>query len=129
VEKHGGRHHWGKGGLAWSQPSLIKSEFSESTREKFIATVNKYDPEGIFRNEFAYNLFGMDYTMEKLSATEYCTTDICIKKSEYLRNETNTPETYYTNTKELTDETTRLDTMKTFTTISTFTYGSSHCLV
>lgn len=55
IEKHGGTLHWGKnggylfGGLAKRAVNL----------EKFLQVKNRYDPEGVFSNEWTDGLFGI----------------------------------------------------------------------
>lgn len=68
IEKHGGTMHWGKsggylfGGLAKRAANLVR----------FLQVKNRYDPEGLFSNEWTDGLLGIgEKGAEEVMCTEY----------------------------------------------------------
>lgn len=83
VKQHGGRPHWGKNGLYYTNPDIIK--LSSPNREAFIQYMKKYDPNGIFLNKFGRRLLGTsrdmdtDPNVKRCALQDYC---VCSKNSD-----------------------------------------------
>jgi FAD/FMN-containing dehydrogenase len=52
IKKFSGRPHWGKN-RSWSFDLAVENNRYQGNLDKFKAVMNKYDPNGMFRNKFA----------------------------------------------------------------------------
>ncbi|KAJ6638939.1 L-gulono-1,4-lactone dehydrogenase, partial [Pseudolycoriella hygida] len=56
VNEFNGRSHWGKSGLVYHSSDSIDKKLDETARTNFIDVMNKYDPNGVFMNNFGRRL-------------------------------------------------------------------------
>ncbi|CAL8121300.1 unnamed protein product [Orchesella dallaii] len=84
VHKHHGRAHWGKNGLYFSSPKMIRLQYGENTLKKYVNAMEFLDPHGIFLNDFGRRIrFGLETMTLEPQALEHCALgDHCVCKND-----------------------------------------------
>jgi len=70
VNRMNGRGHWGKNGLYYSTPAIIKKTMRN--RGKFMGYMKKYDPHGVFLNKFGKRLLDESEEMDGMEDVKHC---------------------------------------------------------
>ncbi|KAJ6635041.1 L-gulonolactone oxidase 2 [Pseudolycoriella hygida] len=67
-----GRSHWGKSGLIYHSSSMLDLKLNPLARSKFMDAMKKFDPNGIFMNNFGRRLTHMDTKIDMDPLTTRC---------------------------------------------------------
>ncbi|KAG4077289.1 hypothetical protein HA402_009918 [Bradysia odoriphaga] len=66
------RSHWAKSGLVYHSSSILDKKLNSFARQRFVAAMQKYDPNGIFLNNFGRRLMNKDTEIDFDPLTTRC---------------------------------------------------------
>ncbi|XP_037042731.1 probable L-gulonolactone oxidase 6 [Bradysia coprophila] len=67
-----GRSHWGKSGTVYHSNEMLDLKLDPQARKNFIAAMKKFDPKGIFLNNFGRRLLGTGTRIDADPKTIHC---------------------------------------------------------
>lgn len=71
-KRYNARSHWGKSGLVYHSSEMLEKKLNSFARQRFIAAMQKYDPNGIFLNSFGRRLMHKDTAIDIDPLTTRC---------------------------------------------------------
>ncbi|KAG4068841.1 hypothetical protein HA402_004989 [Bradysia odoriphaga] len=101
AKEFNGRSHWGKSGMVYHSRGMLDLKLDEIARQKFVAVMNKYDPDEVFINNFGRRVKRTGYKLDIDPKTKHCAvldncfcsknsdcayTQICTKVPGYVYN-------------------------------------------
>ncbi|KAI9306147.1 hypothetical protein BJ944DRAFT_248453 [Cunninghamella echinulata] len=78
FDKYNGRPHWGKNGRHFFKHDFLVKKYPAESFSKFKAVVQKYDPKGVFSNQFGDRILGVDQNIEKIPVSHCAIQSYCL---------------------------------------------------
>ncbi|XP_037034206.1 L-gulonolactone oxidase 5-like [Bradysia coprophila] len=72
TKEFNGRSHWGKSGMIYHGRDMLDLKLDETARRKFVAIMNKYDPNEVFINNFGRRVKRTGYKLDIDPKTKHC---------------------------------------------------------